>query len=76
MRVIWTGHVACMDKMRNAYKILVGKFQGKRSLGRATCKWKVNIKMDLRDPGCEDVKRIQIAQHRKFVNTIMNLWMQ
>jgi hypothetical protein len=33
-RIRWLGHVACMDKMRNAYKILVGKSVGKRSFGR------------------------------------------
>jgi hypothetical protein len=30
----WEGHVACMEEMKNAYKILVGKFEGKRPVGR------------------------------------------
>jgi hypothetical protein len=46
-----------MGKMRNVYKILVGKFQ-ERSLERPGCKWRVNIKMGLREPGCEDVEWI------------------
>jgi hypothetical protein len=37
--------------MRNAHKILVGKLAGKRSLGRLRCRWKVDIKMDLKDTG-------------------------
>jgi hypothetical protein len=44
----WAGHVARMRK-RNAYRILVGKPEGKRSLGRPRCRWLDNIKKDLRD---------------------------
>jgi hypothetical protein len=45
----WAGHVARMEKKRNAYKILVEKPEGKRSLGRTGCRWVDNIKIDLRD---------------------------
>jgi hypothetical protein len=38
-----------MGEKRNAYKILVGKSEGKRPLGRPTCRWVNNIKMDLRE---------------------------
>jgi hypothetical protein len=44
----WAGHVAQMGEKRNAYRIWVGKPEGKRPLGRPRCKWMDNIKMDLR----------------------------
>jgi hypothetical protein len=44
----WTGHVARMGETRNACRILVGKPEGKRPLGRLRCRWVDNIKMDLR----------------------------
>jgi hypothetical protein len=47
-RMRWTGHVAQMGEKRNSYRILVGKPEGKRSLGRPRCKSVDNIKMDLR----------------------------
>jgi hypothetical protein len=40
-------------EMRNAYKILVGKPEGKRPLRRPRRRWKDNIKMDLKEVGCE-----------------------
>jgi hypothetical protein len=45
-RVGWTGHVAQMRGMRNAYRILVGKPEGKKPLGRPRHRWVDNIKMD------------------------------
>jgi hypothetical protein len=45
----WVGHVARMGVKRNAYKILVGKPEGKRPLGRPTYKWVDNIKLDIRE---------------------------
>ena len=47
----WAGHVACMEESRNAYTVLVGRPEGKRSLGRPRCTWEDNIKMDLRGGG-------------------------
>jgi hypothetical protein len=41
------GHVARMEEMRNANKILIGKREGKRTLGRPRCRWKKNIRMYL-----------------------------
>jgi hypothetical protein len=41
-----------MGVKRNAYRILVGKQEGKRPLGRHRCRWEDNIKMDLREIGC------------------------
>jgi hypothetical protein len=47
----WEGHVARMGEIRNAYRILVGKPEGKRPLGRPRRNWVDNIKMDLREIG-------------------------
>jgi hypothetical protein len=44
----WAGHVARMGEKRNAYRILVGKPEGKRLLGRPRRRWEDNIQMDLR----------------------------
>jgi len=63
--------------MRNAYKILVGKPEGKRPLGRPRRRWEDNIRMDLREIGWEVVYWIHLAQDRDqgrvVVNTVMNL---
>jgi hypothetical protein len=62
---------------KNAYRILVGKPQGKRTLGRPRCRWLGNIKMDLREIGWGGMGSIDLAQDRDqwrtLVNTIMNL---
>jgi hypothetical protein len=47
----WAGHVAHMVDMKNAYKILVRKPEGKRPLRRAMGRWEDNIRMDLRKVG-------------------------
>jgi hypothetical protein len=48
-RMRWAGHVARMGETRNAYRILVGKPEGKRPLGRPRHRWVDNIKMDHRE---------------------------
>jgi hypothetical protein len=48
-RMRWAGHVARMGQKRNAYMILVGKPEGKSTLGRSTRRWVNNIKMDFGD---------------------------
>jgi hypothetical protein len=77
-RLRWAGHVARMGQKRNAYKILVGKPEGKRPLGRPRRRWVDNIKMDLREIGWDDMDWIDMAQDREqwraLVNTIMNRW--
>jgi hypothetical protein len=50
-RMRWTGHVARMGEKSNAYRILVGKPEGKRPLGRPRRRWDDNIRMDLREIG-------------------------
>jgi len=51
-RMIWAGHVARMGEMRGVYRVLVGKPEGKRSLGRPRRRWEDNIMMDLQEVGC------------------------
>jgi hypothetical protein len=48
-RMRWAGHVGRMGEKRNAYRVLVGKPQGKRPLKRPRRRWEGNIKMDLRE---------------------------
>ncbi|KAJ4452170.1 hypothetical protein ANN_03688 [Periplaneta americana] len=50
-RLRWAGHVARMGESRNAYRVLVGRPEGKRPLGRPRRRWEDNIKMDLREVG-------------------------
>jgi hypothetical protein len=50
--------------MRNAYKILVGKSEGKRPLGRPRRRWKDNIRMDIKEIGWEGVDWIHLAKDR------------
>jgi hypothetical protein len=49
-RMRWAGHIARMEET-NAYRILVGKLEGKRPLGRPRRRWVENIKMELRQIG-------------------------
>jgi hypothetical protein len=64
-------------KKRNAYRLLVGKPEGKRPLGRARRMWVDNIRMDLGEVGRGDVDWIDLAQDRNrwraFVNSVLNL---
>ncbi|KAJ4442046.1 hypothetical protein ANN_11912 [Periplaneta americana] len=53
-RLRWAGHVARMGESRNAYRVLVGRPEGKRPLGRPRRRWEDNIKMDLREVGYDD----------------------
>jgi len=66
-----------MGKRRGVYKLLVGKPEGKRQLGRPKCKWKDNIKMDLQGAGCGGMDWIELAQDRErrraFMTAVMNL---
>jgi hypothetical protein len=50
-RMRWAGHAARMGEKRGAYRILVGRPQGRRPLGRPRCRWEDNIKMDLQEVG-------------------------
>jgi hypothetical protein len=72
------GHVARMGEKRNAYRLLVGKAEGKRPLGRPRCRWVDNIRIDLGEVGWGDVDWIGLAQDmnrwRALVNSVLNLW--
>jgi hypothetical protein len=50
-RMGWAGHVARMEKVRKVYKVLVGKPEGKRPLGRRRRRWENGVRMDLREIG-------------------------
>jgi len=51
-RMRWAGHVARMGERRGVYRVLVGKPEGKRGLGRPRSIWEDNMKMDLQEVGC------------------------
>jgi hypothetical protein len=59
----WAGHVACMEENRGVFRVLVGKPEGTRPLGRARRRWEV-IKIDLQEVGCEGMNWIDLAQER------------
>jgi hypothetical protein len=66
-----------MGEGRGVYRVLVGRSEGKRPLGRPRCRWEDNIKMNLGEIGIDKANWIQLAQDRvqlrAFVNTVMNL---
>jgi hypothetical protein len=66
-----------MGEERGAYRVLVGKPEGKRPLGRPRRRWVDKIRMDLQEVGWGDVDCIGLAQDRdgwlKFVSAVMNL---
>jgi hypothetical protein len=61
-RMKWEGHVACLGYMRNAYIILVGKREKKKTLRKPRRRWEDNIRMNLREILWEDVKWIHLVQ--------------
>jgi hypothetical protein len=76
-RMRWAGHVARMGLRRGVYRVLVGRPEGKRPLGRPRRRWEDNIKLDLREIGIDGANWIRLAQDRVkwqgFVNRVMNL---
>jgi hypothetical protein len=76
-RMRWAGHMTRMGEGRNVYRVLVGKPEGKRPLGRPRRRWEDGIKMDLREIGWGGVEWIHLAQDRDrwraVVNAVMNL---
>jgi len=76
-RMRWAGHVARMGEERGMYRVLVGKLEGKRTLGRPRRRWVDNIRMDLHEVGCGYMDWIGLAQDRDrwrtLVSAVMNL---
>jgi hypothetical protein len=73
----WTGHVSGMREKQNAYRVLVGKPEGKRQVGRPRCRWEDNIKMDFREVESHGMVWINLArdtdQWWALVNMVINL---
>ena len=71
------GHAARMGEERGVYRVLVGKPEGKRPLGRPRRRWVDNIRMDLQEVGCRYMDWIGLAQDRDrwrtLVSAVMNL---
>jgi hypothetical protein len=76
-RMRWVGYVTRMGEGRGVYRVLVGRPEGKRPLGRPRRRWEDNIKMDLREIGIDGANWIRLsrdkAQWWAFVNTVVNL---
>ena len=76
-RMRWDGHVARMGEERGLCRVLVGKPEGKRPLGRPRRRWVDNIKMDLQEVGCGYMDWIGLAQDRDrwltLMSAVMNL---
>jgi hypothetical protein len=62
-RMRWVGHVARIGEERVMYRVLVGKPEGKRPLGRSRHRWK-DIRMDFQEVGCGGMNWIGLAQDR------------
>jgi hypothetical protein len=77
-RIRWAGRVARMGQGRGVYRVLVGRPEGKRPLGRPRHRWEDNIKMDLRETGIDGANWIRLAPDRvrrwAFVKAVINLW--
>jgi len=73
----WAGNVALMGEERGVYRVLVGKPEGRRPLGRPRRRRGDNVRMDLQDVGCGSVDWIGLAQDRDrwrtLVSAVMNL---
>jgi len=76
-RMRWAGHVARMGEERGVYRVLVGKPEGRRLMGRPRRRWVDNIRMDLQEVGCGYMDWIGLDQDRDswrtLVSAVMNL---
>jgi len=76
-RMRWAGNVAHIDEERGVYRVLVGKTEGKRPLGKPRCRWVDNIRTDLQEVICGYMDWIGLAQDRDrwqtLVSAVMNL---
>ena len=76
-RMRWAGHVARVGEDWGVYRVLVGKPEGRRPLGRPRHRWMDNIRLDLQEVGCGYVDWIGLTQDRDrwrtLVSAVMNL---
>jgi len=70
-RMRWAGHVARMGEERGVYRLLVGKPEGRRPLGRPRHRWVDNIRTDLQEVRCGDMDWIGMAQDRDRWRTLV-----
>jgi len=68
----WAGYVALMGEQRGVYRVLVGKPEGRRPLGRPRRRWVNNIRMDLQKVGCVYMDWIGLAQDRDSWRTLLS----
>jgi hypothetical protein len=68
----WAGFVARIGEKRGVYRILVGKSDGKRPLGRPRRRWEDNIKMDIQEVECGDMDWIELDQDRNRWRALVN----
>jgi hypothetical protein len=64
-RITWTGHVTFLGEKRHACRVLVGRSEGKRKLGRPRGRWEGNIKMDLKELRWDGVGCVHLSQGKK-----------
>ena len=73
----WAGHVAHLAERSDVFRVLVGKPEGKKPLGRPRHRWHDNIKMDLQSVGCDGMDWNDVAQDRDrwraLVTAVMKL---
>ena len=76
-RMRFEGHITRLGEWRGVYRVLVGKPEGNRPLGRPTRRWEDNIGMDIQEVGCGGMDWIELALERDrwrvLVNAAMNL---
>ena len=76
-RMRWAGHVARIGEEKGLYSILLGKPEGRRSVGRPRRRWVDNIRMDFQELGCGYMDWIRLVQDREswrtLVSALMNL---
>jgi hypothetical protein len=74
----WVLYIAHMGERCSLYRVLVGKPEEKRPLGRPRLRWEDNIKMDLQEVGSGSLDWIELVQVRNrwwaLMNAVMNLW--
>jgi hypothetical protein len=77
-RMRWAGHLSRTGDKRGACRVLFGKPEGKRPLGRSRCKWEDNIKMYLHEVGCGGKDSIDLARDGDNwwapANAVVNVW--